>query len=82
MIGQMNPGCEIIDALTYVRGNRPEQIRSAGACEGLLKKVKTEGSPGFHSVVPGRKVEDPFWTFSICQRHRRDPAIREVPPAT
>jgi hypothetical protein len=70
MIGESNRGCEIVEALRFVRGDRPEQIRSASECRGPLRPMRIEGSLVHHSRIPGRPGETQYWSFSLCQRHR------------
>ena len=70
MIGDSNQGCEIVEATRFVRGDRPEKIRTASQCSGPLRPTRTEGSLAHHSKIPGGTREAQFWSFSLCQRHR------------
>ncbi len=77
--GATNPDCEIVQALTYARGNQPgENVPTTPCGEAPVKSVRIQGSPTHVSVIPGAHIQGPISTFALCQKHRRDPRIREA----
>jgi hypothetical protein len=70
------PDCEIVQALTYIRGNEPSANLPTSPCGGgPVREVDIRGAPT-HVSVSGAPVEGPVSSFKLCQKHRKEEAIR------
>lgn len=70
------PDCEIVQALTYIHGNKPtENSPTTGCGGGPVKEIEIRGAPT-HVSVRGAPIAGPISRFKLCQNHRKEATIR------
>jgi hypothetical protein len=70
------PECEVVQALTYIRGNRPSENLPTSPCGGgPVKEMEIRGAPT-HQSATGASVAGPVSSFKLCQKHRKEETIR------
>ncbi|HEV2166187.1 MAG TPA: hypothetical protein VGS23_04315 [Thermoplasmata archaeon] len=73
---ELDPECEIVRALAYILGPRSGDAALLDRCRGRVRPVTVRGGQDTPSVVSWIPTAGPFATFTLCQVHRRAPAIR------
>jgi len=72
------PDCEIVQVLVYIHGNCPGDNLPTTPCGGgPSKAVEIRGAPT-HASVTGEKVAGPVHSFTLCQHHRKEAAVRSA----